>query len=886
MNITFNIDYATAESQAVELVLSGGEVFVMASSDGYGQRVTIESPGEGELVYSYRVRGPLGVEALEWQRLPHRINIEPGYKEYVVEDCWQYIPCDKNFYSSAIGGVFFARDSSREPILQSNANYDRAVTFQLQGPEVAPDCHVVMTGDSPELGGWNPTYGVRLSGLDFPLWRVTIPARELPSVIQYKFVIMNSTTGEVVKWEDGENRELYRPSKPGEHKIVEGLHFSMQPSFRCAGVAVPLFSLRGEQSWGIGDFCDLKGMVDFAAASAMRVVQLLPVTDTTATHTASDSYPYSSISAFALHPLYMAPLRIGVLKDYSQMEYYGLQAAKLNALERVDYAAVDELKWGYFKEIYAQMGRQTLESEGFKAFFSENREWLEPYAVFCYLREKYRTADYWKWKELSVWDHEAAMALCAPSSKSYRQVALHYFLQYHLHVQLLEAADYARGKGVVLKGDLPIGVGVSSVDAWANGELFNVGMRAGAPPDDFATLGQNWGLPTYNWPAMERDNYLWFRRRLSQMSQYFDGYRIDHILGFFRIWQIPSDAVTGLLGQFSPALGFSAQELEQRWGLPMCELRYTTPYIHRVFLYEYFGEHVSVAMKYLDSVDSELFTLKPKYDTQQKIKAAFGGDDSPRGKALMQGLMRLTEEVLFVVDVNDCGLFHPRVAAQNSYSYMHLYEWEKERFDALYDHYYYSRHNDFWAESALRKLPQIIDSTKMLCCGEDLGMVPHCVAGVMDQLRILTLELERMPKNPQHAVVPPSMFPYRSVCTTSTHDMTSLRMWWQQDAELTQKYYNQILMLGGKAPLEATPGVCRAVIEQHLASSSQFCILPLCDWLSMLGQVRVDDPSGERINNPSDPNHVWNYRMHLELEQLMRPDVVEAISRLIVLSGR
>lgn len=898
MNVTFNIEYAVAEGQVVELVFWGGAVFSMVSLDGYHQRVSLEVKELGELTYCYRVSGPLGVEASEFSPLVHRINLDKGYTEYVVEDCWQYIPWDKGFYSRAIGGVFLARGSSvaghagavavagvgvdAQPVVEGGG----AITFQLYAPQVTPDCYVVLVGDAAELGAWNPKAGVRLSDTNFPKWEVTIPSDGLPHVWQYKFVIVSGSTGEVVQWENGDNRELRTPTTKGQHMIVEGLHFAMQPSFRCAGVAIPLFSLRGEQSWGVGDFGDLKGMVDFAATSGMRVVQLLPVTDTTATHTAADSYPYSSISAFALHPIYMAPMRIGVLKDYSQMEYYTLQAAKLNAADQVDYAAVDELKWAYFKEIYSQMGKQTLESEDFKAFMDQNREWLEPYAAFCYLREKYRTADFSRWKELSVWDHESAMALCHPLSRSYKQVAFHYFIQYHLHVQLLEAADYARSRGVVLKGDLPIGVAARSVDVWADGELFNIGMQAGAPPDDFAVLGQNWGFPTYNYQTMKVDNYQWFRRRLAHMGHYFDAYRVDHILGFFRIWQIPVESITGLLGQFSPALGLSTEELDQVWGMPMCEQRYTTPYIHRAFLGEYFGEYSSLAMKYLDGVDADLFALKATCDTQQKIKALFQGDDSPRAEALMQGLMRLTEEVLFVRDATDPTLFHPRIMAQNSYSYWYLYEWEKERFDALYDNFYYHRHNDFWAASALAKLPVIIDSTSMLCCGEDLGMVPSCVAGVMGQLRVVTLELERMPKNAEYVVAPASRFPYRSVCTTSTHDMPTLRMWWQQNPELMQQYYNQILLLPGEAPAQATPAVCGAVVEQHLGSSSQFCILPLCDWLSMFEHIRATDPSSERINDPSNPNQVWNYRMHLDIEQLIESGVAQKISRLVALSGR
>ena len=152
----------------------------------------------------------------------------------------------------------------------------------------------------------------------------------------------------------------------------------------------------------------------------------------------------------------------------------------------------------------------------------------------------------------------------------YPHISIYYFIQFHLHLQLLEATNYARANGVVLKGDIPIGISRNSVEAWTEPHYFNLNGQAGAPPDDFSVNGQNWGFPTYNWEVMEQDDYSWWMKRFRKMSEYFDAYRIDHILGFFRIWEIPMHAVHGLLGQFVPSLPMSREEIES-YGLPFRE---------------------------------------------------------------------------------------------------------------------------------------------------------------------------------------------------------------------------------------------------------------------------------------------------------------------------
>jgi len=179
--------------------------------------------------------------------------------------------------------------------------------------------------------------------------------------------------------------------------------------------------------------------------------------------------------------------------------------------------------------------------------------------------------------------------MCAPESTCYNDIAFYYYIQYQLHIQLLDAGNYARTKGIIFKGDIPIGISRNSVEAWIEPYYFNMNGQAGAPPDPFSAKGQNWGFPTYNWDVMEQDNYLWWQKRFRKMAEYFTAYRIDHILGFFRIWEIPSHSVHGLLGQFVPALPMGVDEI-QSFGLHFQKDFMTRPFINDDILNRLFGE--------------------------------------------------------------------------------------------------------------------------------------------------------------------------------------------------------------------------------------------------------------------------------------------------------
>jgi 4-alpha-glucanotransferase len=463
----------------------------------------------------------------------------------------------------------------------------------------------------------------------------------------------------------------------------------------------------------------------------------------------------------------------------------------------------------------------------------------------------------------------------APDQPHYHDVAVHYFIQFHLHRQLLAAATYAREHGIVLKGDIPIGVYRHSVDTWVAPELFHMDRQAGAPPDDFSASGQNWRFPTYNWEAMANDGFAWWRARLRKMSAYFDAFRIDHILGFFRIWEIPQNQVEGLLGSFSPSLPMSRGEIES-WIGWFDQDRLCRPYIRPGMLESRFGAFAADALREcLEEGGPGILRLRPGFESQREVEARFPDDPAlpaeqkARHAAMRAGLFSLIAEVLFLEGPGGGGqTFHPRHSLHRTQSYADLDGSTKSRLNDLYVHYYYRRHEQFWREQALARLPAVKNATDMLICGEDLGMVPDCVAGVMREMEVLSLFIQRMPKDPRQEFHHPGHSPYWSVCATGSHDMSTLRAWWEEDRERSARFFRQVLGRQDTPPYFAEPWLCTEIVAQHLRSPCMWAVFPLQDLLGMDASTRCQDPRTERINVPSEPRHYWRYRMHLSLEDL------------------
>ena len=874
MKLTFRIEYRTAWGETIAVMLEGqeNEPIVLSTSDGIiweGSAEMLDAPAGIPLTYRYGVFQDGQCIRRESGTMTHIFC--PSKKRnchYILNDAWKDLPSASHLYTSAFSGNYITPKTFKS---QLSGNGD--ITFRALCPCLHHRKQVLgICGNREQIGAWNSNKAIAMEEVQANEWILTLSAEDLRFPLEFKFVAINTETGKVEEWEMGNNRQLYiQDLRKGEIYLTPEMEVQFASmSRKIAGTAIPVFSLRSEGSYGVGDFGDLKKLIDWAEQTHQQAVQILPINDTTITNTWMDSYPYNSISIYAFHPMYIDLRQLGKLKDKEAAAAFEEKRLKLNALPQIDYEAVNEAKREYIRLMFLQTGKKVLASADFKKFFKENEHWLLPYAAFSHLRDLYGTPDFSQWPEHQVYDAKEIAVMCSTESECYEKIAYYYYIQYNLHIQLLDAGNYARQKGIIFKGDIPIGISRNSVEAWIEPYYFNMNGQAGAPPDAFSTNGQNWGFPTYNWDVMEQDNYLWWQKRFRKMAEYFTAYRIDHILGFFRIWEIPTHSVHGLLGQFVPALPMGEEEI-QSFGLPFQKDFMTRPFINDDILNRVFGEKVTfIKETFLQNIHDDVWEMLPEFDTQRKVEAWFASKKDEESVNLREGLYTLISNVLFVPDRKNPSTYHPRIAVQSDFIYERLNDHEKDAFNRLYNHYYYQRHNQFWYGEAMKKLPMLTQCTPMLVCGEDLGMVPDCVPWVMEQLQILSLEIQRMPKNPAHEFGHVWEYPLRSVCTISTHDMATLRGWWEEDPELTANYYNKVLGHWGEVPATAPGWICEDIIRQHLECPSLLCILSFQDWLSMDEDIRYPDVNAERINVPANPRHYWRYRMHLTIEDLMK----------------
>ena len=802
MTTNIQLQYHTEWGETIQLRLGKRRIPMEYSYGGLWQiMLTGRDIHDGD-VFTFEIVRDGKVVKREWRE--HHFKAPSAQKNIIVRSRWMDRPANSAFYASAFSDVIFRRPDGASFRHQRYEGPDLGnVCIRIPVAEVRSNETVGLVGSSKEMGSWKKVK--LLSDASFPWWFVTM---DITEPMEYKFVIVDSKTKAIKMWEEGPNHFFAEVPPKDTQLIIADLQpqFPTQP-WRGAGVAVPVFSLKTEESFGVGEFNDIKRLVDWAVKAGQNVIQLLPINDTTMTRSWQDSYPYNAVSSFALHPQFIHLPAAGVRQDAS----YKAMKAQLESLPTVDYEAVNGTKMEMLHKLYeGAKGKAVLASQEYQDFVQAN-SWLVPYAVFCVLRDLNGTPDFSQWKQLGTYQPKKVQAFATEHDK---EVGFYCFVQFLLDVQLREAVEYAHLHGVALKGDLPIGVSRTSADAWQFPNLFHMDSQAGAPPDAFAADGQNWGFPTYNWEEMAKDGYAWWKARMGKMSQYFDAFRIDHILGFFRIWEIPVPYKSGLMGHFSPALPYPEDELRNQG----------------------FDPHAGIGT-----------------------------------------------DVLFVEDPRRPGWWHPRIAGNLTAHYATLSPELKYRYDQLSEEFFWRRHDDFWRDSAMQKLPALLRSTGMLSCGEDLGMIPNCVASVMDDLNILSLEIQRMPKDPKDAFGHPERYPYWCVCATGTHDTSPLRAWWEEDRALTQRYYNEVLGCEGDAPYFCEPWVVDLIVAQHMKSPAMLAILPLQDWLATDGDVRYNGhPVDERINVPAIPRYYWRYRMHCTLESLIANDKLNNHLRTLV----
>jgi 4-alpha-glucanotransferase len=878
MSIHFYIKYHTKPGQS--LFISGNNdvlgnndatkalALSYLNSDYWHAKIEFPVDFDDTVLYKYFLKDIDGSEIYDGEE-NRSIDLSVINDNFIdVYDIWNAAGDVRNvFFTRAFSKVLLAPVTKiKADVLKKGTHIFRVKAPLLQSGEV-----ICMCGSTENLKKWSTSEPILLMAEnDWLEANVTFNENEWPAT--YKYGIYNIEQKKMVRFEEGENRTIQKSeANVGTIIMHDGFVNCGVGNWRGAGVTIPVFSLRSSKDFGVGEFTDIPLLVDWAKNTGIKLIQLLPVNDTTATHTSHDSYPYGAISAFAMHPLYINLDKIAGEQYTSILKPLRKMQKQLNDLPVSDYEQVMKFKWSALKELYLALKSDFKNDLDYFEFFELNRHWLVPYAAFSYLRDKNKTSDFNKWKKYSVYNESEIQKLVSPSKKHYDEIAFFYFIQYHLHLQMKSAVDYAHKNKIILKGDIPIGIHRFGCDAWTNPSLYNMDEQSGAPPDDFAIKGQNWGFPTYNWEQMKQDGFQWWRLRFDQMSNYFDAFRIDHILGFFRIWSIPLNSIEGIMGRFVPAIPVDVSEFYNN-NIWFDYNRYCKPFITDEIINSVFNDKVNyVKETFLELLAYGNYNLKEPFNTQRKVEQYFFQNKIEDAVKIKQGLFDVISNVILFEEENSGGQkFHFRFGIENTSSFQQLEYHTRGRIHDLYLNYFYRRQDNFWRKEALKKLPQLKRSTSMLICGEDLGMVPHCVPEVMKDLGILSLEIERMPKDLSKEFFHPNDSPYLAVVTPSTHDTSTIRGWWEENRAKTQKFYNYMLGHYGEAPYFCEPWINKEIVLQNLYSPAMWSIFLLQDLLGMNGDIRRENPGEERINVPSDSNHYWGYRMHLTLENLLK----------------
>lgn len=882
MKIYFNVGYSTKVGERLQLVISEENAVSQTHPMFYeenGQWKCEVDYFSKSISYQYQIIDEKG-SMLREEFVLHLLNFPHNYKEFIIFDHWN----NKNFPENYLNNkILYNKLNTFKPekisVLKKHTHL-----FRIEAPIYNPDWAVVLFGSTASLGNWDYDKVIQLSQTDFGIWETSVEIPENES-IQYKYCLYDKASGKVFDVEAGENRfALPNQSKDVLHVVADHyFKFKLYQMYHDAGVAVPIFSLRTEDGFGVGEFSDLKKLADWAKETNLGIIQILPINDTTANYTWTDSYPYAAVSVYALHPQYISLEQLDFPLPEDLFAEYKAEKSELNALDLIDYEKMISGKWKYLRAVFDADKEKIYKDRNFKKFIKDNESWLIPYAAFCVLRDKYKTPNFNEWKTHKKHIAGKIAPFFSAKSKDYDASMLHAWVQYQLHRQLKDAIDYTHRLGVSVKGDLPIGIYRYSVEAWTEPELFGMDFQAGAPPDQFTELGQNWEFPTYNWEAMKADDYKWWKNRFKALEQYFDAMRIDHILGFFRIWRMPISATQGILGYFYPAVPVTLEEFG-KWNIPFNFDRYCKPYINDQILWNYFGEENAKALEFIDNNYDGTYSFKEEFNTQRKLSDFFR--KNPRGSIESQ-LISLCANVLFLIEErNGQIVYHPRFNVYNTESYKYLSDWEKKAIYDLYHDYFFKRQDHLWYEKAMEKLPVILNATKMLICGEDLGLVPDCVPVVMDELAIVALKVQRMPSdnipfyNPKNAG-------YLNVVTASSHDSSTLRQWWKENPSLTQQYFNLQLIQYGQAPENLDPYLAEIIMKQHLYNDAMLAIFPIQEFLATDQRLANIEMDNERINNPAVFPHYWRYRMHLKLEDLKHEsDFNKKIAYWIKDSGR
>ncbi|MCQ2576422.1 MAG: 4-alpha-glucanotransferase [Treponema sp.] len=650
---------------------------------------------------------------------------------------------------------------------------------------------------------------------------------------------------------------------------------------KLTGVVVPLGAIYTKENSIIGEFADLIPFSEFCKKANIKIIQLLPVNDT-----GTQSSPYSGLSAFALHPIY---IRLNEVPGFTELyetnqkfkkDYTAFVKAH-KYTNRYDYDEILNSKNYFLREIYnaSETGTSGKASDELKKFIKAN-PWVTTYSVYKNLKWKYMQASWKSWDKADQKKSAEEITALWNDKKLAKEHLFYVWTQFIAAQQFEAAVKAVHQQGILLKGDMPILMNEDSCDAWAYPQYFNQDLRAGSPADGENPTGQNWGFPTYNWKNLKADNYCWWIDRLKSAEKYYDAYRLDHILGFFRIWAIPSGDCNALNGHTEPYAFIKKDELYEL-GFDDDRIRWLSqPHVPTSVIEDVTWNH-EVAHNILETLcdrigNEELWLFNKKVTGSQYIwdcDLSSFVDDSAAYRIKDALVNYWSNRTLLEVAKNK---FVPMWTYNKSTSWGTLNAQEITQLTEMFDKLN-KKNEKLWAKQADEIFTAICSSVKMKACGEDLGVGIACVPEVMEKHNILGLRVIRWSRKwseEGQPYVPFEDYTPLSVATTSVHDSSTIRQWFEAEPELPFLKSKETVSAEStkeaiKEELTFTPEIACTIMKECGKSASMWYISPLQDFLYINKKYWLENSDDERINVPGTVNKFnWTYRLPVSLEDL------------------
>ena len=661
--------------------------------------------------------------------------------------------------------------------------------------------------------------------------------------------------------------------------------------FTLTGTAIPLGALRTSKCSLIGEYSALKDMARFCKKTGMQIIQLLPVNDS-----GSESSPYSALTAFALHPIYIS---IPELKTYQsdskiQKDYESFVKENQDS-RRYDYKKILKAKIDFLQRIYkteTDSPKDFLSLKKKAASFIEENPWIKEYAVYKRLKEQFAEKSWTLWpKEYQNPSAKEIESLFADKNFE-KQTYFFIWCQIQAFAQFLSAKEFVKKQGILLKGDIPFLVNMDSDCVWAKREYFNTKLTAGSPPDSDNPYGQKWGFPCYNWTKLKKDSYIWWKQRLQVQERFFDACRLDHLLGFFRVWAIPPEELRGTMGYcFSAAQKDITKDALLKAGFSESRIKWLSkPHISTQKVCELSGldwncvsQILPAFMNRIGSEDLWLFKEEIKGSSDLLSMA------DEQNRHLAQILAELWEDRC-LIEISP-GHFCQKWNYFNSTSWNSLDQAEKDTLSEIINETL-ANAEKLWKKNATEILSQCKNASSMQLCAEDLGAPLSCIPSVLHKLKILALKVirwERRWESENQPFIDFSSYEKLAVSCTSVHDSTTLRQWWNKEKSSVKEFikacipfettqtdskkiqdelesYNKKIEILSKK--DFSPDMAYFVLADSAQNKSLWFINPLQDYLYLDSKYYSDEES-ERINIPGtvSPNN-WTYRMPCTIEEL------------------